>query len=134
MIADKALSEPANTAELMKLIEYVKVVECQTIFEMEDRLKEVMGYILFLSDYTIISAIEMKQNSLTFQWYNRMSNVLEDNRHMVEQKTIEYQNLLKVKCLKFIVLLFQNYLVVTVFVMHSISTLLYCLKHCKLKA
>lgn len=102
MISDKALTEPANTAELMKLIEYVKVVECQTIFEMEDRLKEVMGYILFLSDYTIISAIEMKQNSLTFQWYNRMSNVLEDNRHMVEQKTIEYQNLLKVKkCIRF---------------------------------
>lgn len=95
-IADKALSEPANTAELMLLIEYVKVVECQTVFEMEDRLKEVMGYILFLSDFTIISAIEMKQNSLTFQWYNKMSSVLEENRRIVEQKTLEYQQSLKV--------------------------------------
>lgn len=80
----------------MALIEYVRVVECQTVFEMEDRLKEVMSYILFLSDYTIISAIEMKQNSLTFQWYNKMASVLEENRRIVEEKTLEYQQSLKV--------------------------------------
>lgn len=95
-IADKALTQPENTAQLMALIEYVRVVECQTVFEMEDRLKEVMGYILFLSDFTIISAIEMKQNSLTFQWYNKMSSVLDENRRIVEEKTLEYQQSLKV--------------------------------------
>lgn len=95
-IADKALTQPASTSELMALIEYVRVVECQTVFEMEDRLKEVMSYILFLSDYTIISAIEMKQNSLTFQWYNKMASVLEENRRIVEEKTLEYQQSLKV--------------------------------------
>lgn len=96
-IADKALTQPASTSELMALIEYVRVVECQTVFEMEDRLKEVMSYILFLSDYTIISAIEMKQNSLTFQWYNKMASVLEENRRIVEEKTLEYQQSLKVR-------------------------------------
>lgn len=96
MISDKALTIPESTAELMKLIQYVRTVECETVFEMEDRLKEVMCYILFLADYTIMSAIEMKQNCLTFQWYNRMASVLEENRRIVEQKTLEYQNSLKV--------------------------------------
>lgn len=56
-ISDKALKKPLNTAELMKLIEYVKTIEMVSVFEMEDRLREVMSYILFMSDYTILTPI-----------------------------------------------------------------------------
>lgn len=111
MIADKALTLPTNTAELMQLIDYVRVVECENVFEMEDRLEEVMGYMLFLSDYTIISAIEMKQNSLTFQWYNKMASVLEENRRIVEEKTLEFQQSLKVSDKVFYEVLLLRYTV-----------------------
>lgn len=96
-ISDKALTEPKNTAELMALIEYVKHIETVVIFEMEDRLREVMNYILFLSDYIILTPIEIRQNSQTFLWYSRMAQVFEDNRQIVKLKTVEYQKNLKVK-------------------------------------
>lgn len=67
-ISDKALSLPENTADLMALIKYVDQVETKTLFEMEDRLRDVMGYILFLSDYVLFTPVEMKQNNIAFQW------------------------------------------------------------------
>lgn len=123
-IADKALTQPASTSELMALIEYVRVVECQTVFEMEDRLKEVMSYILFLSDYTIISAIEMKQNSLTFQWYNKMASVLEENRRIVEEKTLEYQQSLKVSVFVHLVKIMTVHTLLSMTFIHTAE--LYC--------
>lgn len=67
-ISDKALSIPENTAELMDLIKYVGDVETKTLIEMEDQLREVMNYILFLSDHVIFTPVEMKHNNIAFQW------------------------------------------------------------------
>ncbi|KAJ8952271.1 hypothetical protein NQ318_007438 [Aromia moschata] len=50
-ISDKALSNPANTAELMALIKFVNEVEDKTLTAMEDRLREIMVYMLFLADH-----------------------------------------------------------------------------------
>lgn len=67
-ISDKALSIPENTAELMDLIKYVGEVETKILIEMEDQLREVMNYILFLSDHVIFTPVEMKHNNIAFQW------------------------------------------------------------------
>lgn len=40
-IAEKALSTPRNTEELMEHISYVYKVENEIVYEMEDRLREV---------------------------------------------------------------------------------------------
>lgn len=80
----------------MALIEYVQGVESETVVEMEDRIRIVMSYMLFLADYTTYSPIEMKHNSITLQWYNRMPNIFDENRAMCEQKTVEFQDGLKV--------------------------------------
>jgi len=95
-IAERALTVPGSTEELMALIEYVQAVESETVVEMEDRLRVVVSYMLFLADYTTYSPIEMKHNSITLQWYNRMPNVFDENRAMCEQKTVEFQEALKV--------------------------------------
>lgn len=39
--------------------------------------------------------LEIKQNSTTFQWYLRMPSVFKQNQEIVEEKTVEYQELLK---------------------------------------
>ncbi|XP_034234713.1 dynein heavy chain 7, axonemal isoform X2 [Thrips palmi] len=96
-IAERALTVPESTEELMALIEYVQAVESDTVVEMEDRLRVVVSYMLFLADYTTYSPIEMKHNSITLQWYNRMPSVFDDNRAMCEQKTVEFQEALKMK-------------------------------------
>lgn len=95
-IAERALTVPDSTEELMALIEYVQAVESETVVEMEDRLRVVVSYMLFLADYTTYSPIEMKHNSITLQWYNRMPSVFDENRAMCEQKTVEFQEALKV--------------------------------------
>jgi dynein heavy chain len=95
-ISAKALTPPANTAELMDFIAYVQKVENETVFCMENRLREICKYMLFLADYTTFTQVEMKQNSSTFQWYLHMTSVFDEHRQIVEQKSAEYQELLRV--------------------------------------
>lgn len=95
-ITTKALSPPANTAELMDFIAYAQKVESETVFLMEDRLREICKYMLFLADYTTFTPVEMKQNCLTFQLYLHMPSVFDKHRLIVEQRTVEYQEFLKV--------------------------------------
>lgn len=45
--------------------------------------------------HTIYSPLEIKQNSLTFQWYRKMSSVFKENREIIAEKTIEYQEFLR---------------------------------------
>lgn len=68
-ITDKALGIPKTTAELMDLIAYVNEVETVTLYQMEERLREVLKYMLFLSDHALFTPVEMKQNNMTFWWY-----------------------------------------------------------------
>lgn len=67
-ISEKALTVPKTTAELMSLIDYVNEVQRVTLIAMEDRLQEVLKYMLFLSDHKPITPVEIKQNSITVLW------------------------------------------------------------------
>lgn len=96
-IANKALTPPTNTAELMDFIVYVQKVENETVFLMEGRLREICKYMLFLADYTTFTPVEVKQNCTTFQWYLRMPSIFDEHRLIVEQKTTEYQEFLRVR-------------------------------------
>lgn len=51
--------------------------------------------ILWLMDYTIYSPLEIKINSNTFQWYRKMPGVFAENRKILADKSIEYQESLK---------------------------------------
>lgn len=44
---------------------------------------------------TLYTPLEIKQNSITFQWYLKIPSVFKENRDIVAEKTIEYQELLK---------------------------------------
>ncbi|XP_050670474.1 dynein axonemal heavy chain 7-like [Leptidea sinapis] len=101
-IANKLLTPPLDTAALMELIAYVKKVEDVLIDEMEDKLRNVMRYIVFLGDFTAFTPLEMKANNQTYHWYARMPGVIEESKVICDQKKIEYQELLKVRIAKFI--------------------------------
>lgn len=53
----------------MELIAYVNEVETVILYQMEERLREVLKYMLFLSDHAMFTPVEMKQNNMTFWWY-----------------------------------------------------------------
>lgn len=67
-IVDRALTVPANTKELVELRKFIHTTETETISELETRLREIIKYIVMLSDYSVLSAIELKLNNFAFQW------------------------------------------------------------------
>lgn len=76
--------------------EYCLNLGTKMFYEMEDRLRKTMNYILFCSDYVPLSSAQIKQNSATFLWYRRINAILEENRNIIKEKTKEFQQLLVV--------------------------------------
>lgn len=68
LIANTLLTPPPDTGALMELIEYCKKVEDVMLSDMEDKLRNVMRYIMFLGDYTTFTPLEMKANNQTYHW------------------------------------------------------------------
>ncbi|CAB3230574.1 unnamed protein product [Arctia plantaginis] len=101
-ISTKLLTPPADTAALMDLIAYIKTVEDTIVTEMEDKLRDVMQYIVFLGDYTTFTPLEIKANNQCFHWYARLPGIIEESKVICDHKKIEYQELLKVRIAKFI--------------------------------
>lgn len=92
---------PATTADLMALIAYVNQVEAVELNLMEERLREVLKYMLFLADHTLFTPVDMKQNNITFNWYLRMPRIIEEHRQMIDAKMQEFQDSLAVRIKKF---------------------------------
>nr|CAH7763979.1 unnamed protein product [Callosobruchus chinensis] len=67
-LSDKVLTSPEDTAALMALKKHVDEVETKILPAMEDRLRDVMRYILFLADHIIFTPVETKVNNNAFQW------------------------------------------------------------------
>lgn len=105
-----ALTPPKNTRELVNLKKYIKDVKNNIIPEMEERAKVVLSYELFLSDYTLLTGVELKQNGKTFQWVELINFVFAENTKMIEQKTKQLQDFLLNRIYKFKIELenFQN--------------------------
>lgn len=103
-----ALTPPANTRELVNLKKYITEVKNDVIPEMEDRVKVVLSYELFLSDYTVLTGVELKQNGKTFQWVELINSVFMENTKMIEQKTKQLQDFLLNRINKFKIEL-ENY-------------------------
>ncbi|KAL1389180.1 hypothetical protein pipiens_001339 [Culex pipiens pipiens] len=94
-IATKILTVPKDTVELMSLKAYAIQMEESTIPEMENRLKTNLSRLLYLTDYTIFTPLEIKQNNNTFQWYLKMANIFQDHKNIIAEKVVEYQDSLK---------------------------------------
>lgn len=88
-MADKALSVPPNTSELMELGIFVKKAESEMSFNLEDRLREILKYISFLSDYKPLTSVEIKTNNFAFQWYIKEPPIIYMNKTLkIENKKI----------------------------------------------
>lgn len=96
-----ALTPPENTRELVNLKKYITDVKNDVIPEMEERVKVVLAYELFLSDFTQLDGVALKQNGNTFQWVDKINNVFAENTKMVEQKTKQLQERLLNRINKF---------------------------------
>eukprot|EP00058_Branchiostoma_floridae_P012957 XP_002598445.1 hypothetical protein BRAFLDRAFT_83261 [Branchiostoma floridae] len=97
LIAEKALTTPSNTQELMDLKQYIEKVEKKDIVEMDKRLEEAKNRLVFLVDCTQFSPGEMRLNNNTFQWHTRMPEVFEEHKRIVGDKREQYEEGLKLR-------------------------------------
>ncbi|XP_067686354.1 dynein axonemal heavy chain 7-like [Haliotis asinina] len=101
-IAEKALTTPANTDELMKLKQFIEKVESDTIFVMEKRLMESKDRLAFLSDYAQFNPAEIRVNAQVFMWHGRMPAVFEEHKLIVSEKRNQYEDALKLRRDRFV--------------------------------
>ncbi|XP_074071541.1 dynein axonemal heavy chain 7 isoform X2 [Macrotis lagotis] len=102
MIAEKALSTPPNTAELMELKAYIQKVETTDMIELGQKLVDAKNCLAFLIECANFSPADIRLNNNVFQWYGRMGEIFDEHRKIVKEKTEQYQDGLKLRCERFI--------------------------------
>ncbi|XP_043848111.1 dynein axonemal heavy chain 7 [Dromiciops gliroides] len=102
MIAEKALSTPPNTAELMELKAYIQKVETTDMIELGQKLVDAKNCLAFLIECANFSPADIRLNNNVFQWYGRMGEIFEEHRKIIKEKTEQYQDGLKLRCERFV--------------------------------
>ncbi|XP_072468815.1 dynein axonemal heavy chain 7 isoform X2 [Notamacropus eugenii] len=102
MIAEKALSTPPNTAELMELKAYIQKVETTDMIELGQKLVDAKNCLGFLIECANFSPADIRLNNNVFQWYGRMGEIFEEHRKIIKDKTEQYQDGLKLRCERFV--------------------------------
>ncbi|KAG8124794.1 hypothetical protein E2320_020258, partial [Naja naja] len=95
-IAERALSTPSNTHELMEFKAYIEKVEQVDMLEMEQKLVDVKNSLAFLIECANFSPVDIRLNNSVFQWYGRMGEIFEEHRKIIKEKTEQFQEGLKV--------------------------------------
>ncbi|ELK04803.1 Dynein heavy chain 7, axonemal [Pteropus alecto] len=101
-IAEKALSTPPNTAELMEMKAYIQKVETIDMIELGQRLVDSKNCLAFLIECANFSPADIRLNNNVFQWYGRMEEIFEEHRKIIKEKTEQYQDGLKLRCERFL--------------------------------
>uniref|UniRef100_A0A7M4ERW8 Dynein axonemal heavy chain 7 n=1 Tax=Crocodylus porosus TaxID=8502 RepID=A0A7M4ERW8_CROPO len=101
-IAEKALTTPSNTQELMELKAYVQKVETCDMLELEQKLVDAKNCLAFLIECTNLSPADIRLNNSVFQWYARMAEIFEEHRNIIKEKIEQFQAGLKIRCERFI--------------------------------
>ncbi|KAM6332812.1 dynein axonemal heavy chain 7 [Podargus strigoides] len=100
-ITEKALTVPSNTQELMELKACIQQVETQEIPELGQQLVHAANRVAFLVECVNFSADDIQLNSNVFQQYVRMPGIFEEHRAIIEEKTHQFQDDLKIHCEQF---------------------------------
>ncbi|KAM8901115.1 dynein axonemal heavy chain 7 [Lycaon pictus] len=101
-IAEKALSTPPNTAELMEMKAYIQKVETTEMVELGQRLVDSKNCLAFLIECTNFSPGDIRLNNNVFQWFGRMDEIFDEHRKIIKEKTEQYQEGLKLRCERFV--------------------------------
>nr|XP_010946997.1 dynein axonemal heavy chain 7 isoform X1 [Camelus bactrianus]XP_045367940.1 dynein axonemal heavy chain 7 isoform X1 [Camelus bactrianus] len=101
-IAEKALSTPPNTAELMEMKAHIQKVETVDLIELGQRLVDSKNCLAFLIECTNLSPADIRLNNSVFQWYGRLDEIFDEHRKIIKEKTEQYQEGLKLRCERFV--------------------------------
>ncbi|XP_031243962.1 dynein heavy chain 3, axonemal [Mastomys coucha] len=100
-IADKVTETPANTAELVALIEYLKKSSDVTVFKLRRQLRDASERLEFLMDYADLPNEDIKLNSNLFLWPDQIEDVFENSRNLLISKRDQAEMDLIKRCSEF---------------------------------
>ena len=86
----------------MELKKAVEKAETETVFELEKKLFQARMRLEFLLDVASLSPAQIRSNNQTFSWNDRLPQVFEEHKTIAEEKTLQFQEALKLKRERFI--------------------------------
>ncbi|CAK6963682.1 dynein axonemal heavy chain 7 [Scomber scombrus] len=101
-IAEKALSTPPETQQLMELKAFMNKVETTEMPLLEQRLAESNKQLCFLIDLVSLSPLDMELNKQTIRWLQRMPSIFNKHQQIVTAKTEQYQRSLQMRLEHFV--------------------------------
>ncbi|KAH0504188.1 Dynein heavy chain 3, axonemal [Microtus ochrogaster] len=100
-IAEKVSEIPANTAELVALIEYLRKSSDVTVFKLRRQLRDASERLEFLMDYADLPHEDIKLNSTLFLWPDQIEDVFENSRNLLLSKRDQAEMDLIKRCSEF---------------------------------
>ncbi|KAB1263611.1 Dynein heavy chain 3; axonemal [Camelus dromedarius] len=101
IIADKVSEIPANTRELVSLIEFLKKSSDVTVFKLRRQLRDAVERLEFLMDYADLPQEDIKLNSTLFLWPDQIEDILENSRNLLLSKRDQAEMDLIKRCSEF---------------------------------
>ncbi|XP_058246874.1 dynein axonemal heavy chain 7-like [Hemibagrus wyckioides] len=80
---------------------YINNVEAEEMPKLEHQLTDSMNRLCFLAGYEF-SPIDISLNKETFQWYMRIPSIFDEHREIAKEKTVQFQEFLKLRCERFL--------------------------------
>ncbi|XP_047008198.1 dynein axonemal heavy chain 7-like [Ictalurus punctatus] len=96
-IEKKSLSIPSNTQELFALKAYIKKVDAEEMPKLELQLRNSMNRVCCLAEYEF-SPTDISLNKKPFQWHLRMPSIFDKHKEIAKEKTVQFQDFLKLRC------------------------------------
>ncbi|KAM9584412.1 dynein axonemal heavy chain 3 [Trichechus inunguis] len=100
-IADKVSEIPANTEELVFLIEFLKKSSDVTVFKLRRQLRDAIERLEFLLDYADLPQEDIKLNSTLFLWPDQIEDIFENSRNLLFNKRDQAEMDLIKRCSEF---------------------------------
>ncbi|KAG8513614.1 Dynein heavy chain 3, axonemal [Galemys pyrenaicus] len=101
IIADKVSEIPANTEELVNLIEFLKKSSDVTVFKLRRQLRNAVERLEFLMDYADLPPEDIKLNSTLFLWPDQIEDIFENCRNLLMNKRDQAEMDLIKRCSEF---------------------------------
>ncbi|XP_030740234.2 dynein axonemal heavy chain 3 [Echinops telfairi] len=100
-IADKVSEIPANTEELVFLLEFLKKSSDVTVFKLRRQLRDAIERLEFLLDYADLPQEDIKLNSTLFLWPDQIEDIFENSRNLLYNKRDQAELDLIKRCSEF---------------------------------
>ncbi|XP_069920753.1 dynein axonemal heavy chain 3 isoform X2 [Oryctolagus cuniculus] len=100
-IADKVSEIPANTEELVFLIEFLKKSSDVTVFKLRRQLRNAIERLQFLMDYADLPQEDIKLNSTLFLWPDQIEEIFENSQNLLLSKRDQAEMDLIKRCSEF---------------------------------